>query len=118
MLRIVLLLPFIFLLIVFALSNTQPVTLGIWPTDFSVEVPVSLAILVASGLFFFLGALFVWFGTVAARTRQRRSERRARALEAELAAQNPPQTIVGRSRSASAAKPVVTLPAIAGPARR
>jgi uncharacterized integral membrane protein len=84
MLRVLLLLPFLVLLIAFALSNPQPVPLGLWPTDFTVEVPVSIAILASSGLFFFLGALFVWFGTVAARGRHKRAERRAAALEAEL----------------------------------
>ncbi len=93
MLRFLLLLPFLILLIVFTLSNPQPVPLGLWPTDFTLEVPVSLAILIASGLFFFLGALFVWFGTVAARRRHRRAERRAAALEAQLKAHTAPPTI-------------------------
>ncbi len=107
MLRFIILLPFLILLIAFALSNPQPVPLGLWPTDFSVEVPVSIAILVSSGLFFFLGALFVWFGSVAARTRHRRAERRARALEAELKTHTspPPRPIVrsGSTRPALAA---------------
>ena len=107
MLRVIILLPFLILLVVFALSNPQQVPLGIWPTDYSIEVPVSLAILVASGLFFFLGALLVWFGSVAARQRHRRAERRAAALEAELKTLTTPPTITrpGVSR----------LPAIAGP---
>ncbi len=99
MLRFVILLPFLVLLIAFALSNPQPVSLGLWPTDVSVEVPVSLAILAASGLFFFLGALFVWFGTVAARNRHRRAERRAAALETELRTHVPlPPVVRGRAR--------------------
>ena len=99
MLRFLILLPFLVLLIAFALSNPQPVPLGLWPTDYSVEVPVSLAILASSGLFFFLGALFVWFGTVAARTRHRRAERRARVLETELKAHTkPPPIVLGTGR--------------------
>ena len=94
MLRFLILMPFLVLLIAFALSNPKPVPLGLWPTDYTVEVPVSLAILAASGLFFFLGALFVWFGTVAARTRHRSAERRARALETELKAHKQPAPIV------------------------
>jgi uncharacterized integral membrane protein len=85
MLRIVLLLPFLAVLVAFALSNTQPVQLRIWPLDFlSLEVPLSLAMLAGCALFFFLGALFVWFGSVAARGRAARAERRAAALEKEL----------------------------------
>jgi uncharacterized integral membrane protein len=88
MVRILILLPFLILLVAFALSNPQPVPLGIWPTDFTVELPVSIAVLVSSGVFFFLGALFIWFGAQGARGRARRAERRIAALEAELKARN------------------------------
>jgi len=97
MLRVLLLLPFLVLLVVFALSNPQPVPLGLWPTDYSLEVPVSIAILTASGVFFFLGALFVWFGSVAARTRHRRAEKRAAGLEAALRAHTAPPPISART---------------------
>jgi uncharacterized integral membrane protein len=84
MVRILILLPFLILLVAFALSNPQPVPLGLWPTDFTVELPVSIAVLSASGLFFFLGALFIWFGAQGARARARRAQKRIAALEAEL----------------------------------
>jgi uncharacterized integral membrane protein len=88
MVRILILLPFLILLVAFALSNTQPVNFGLWPTDFTVELPVSIAVLAASGLFFFLGALFIWFGAQGARARVRRADRRIAALEAELKARD------------------------------
>jgi uncharacterized integral membrane protein len=88
MLRILILLPFLILLVVFALSNPQPVPLGLWPTDFTVELPVSIAVLVASGVFFFLGALFIWFGAQGARAKARRAHKRIAALEAELKARD------------------------------
>jgi len=88
MVRILILLPFLLLLVAFALSNTQPVPLGLWPTDFTVELPVSIAVLAASGLFFFLGALFIWFGAQGARARARRAHKRIAALEAELKARD------------------------------
>jgi len=105
MLRTLLLLPFLVVLVAFALSNSQPVQLKIWPLDFySLEAPLSIAILVAGGLFFFLGALFVWFGSVAARGRAGRAERRAAALEAELKARSAtPVVPAGRSRAPVAA---------------
>ncbi len=110
MLRFLILLPFLIVLVAFALSNPQPVPLGLWPTDFSVEVPVSLAILASSGLFFFLGALFVWFGSVAARTRHRRSERRARALEAELKSHTTPPPITRPTNRPQVARPALAAP--------
>jgi uncharacterized integral membrane protein len=107
MLRILLLLPFLIVLVAFALSNQQTVTLGIWPTDLTVEAPLSISVLIAAGVFFFLGALFVWFGSVAARSRAARAERRAAALEAELKARTaapPPGTRMN-----------MVVPALAGP---
>jgi len=110
MVRTLLLLPFLIVLVAFALSNPQDVRLGIWPTDLSIEVPVSIAILVASALFFFLGALFVWFGSVAARTRAAKAERRAAALEAELKAHTAPPPITTSIARRGAAVPALAAP--------
>ena len=109
MLRVILLLPFLILLVAFALSNQQPVQLGLWPTDLSIEAPLSISVLIAAALFFFLGALFVWFGSVAARGRAARAERRAAALEAELKARPVPSVIT------PAARGQISVPALAGP---
>jgi uncharacterized integral membrane protein len=109
MLRAILFLPFLAVLVAFALSNPQTVQLRIWPLDFyTLEVPLSLAMLAASGFFFFLGALFVWFGSVAARGRAGRAERRAAALHAELKAREAPPAV---ARKAAAPR----VPAIAAP---
>jgi len=122
MLRALLLVPFLIVLVAFALSNPQHVQLALWPTDLSLEAPLSIAILVAAGIFFFLGALFVWFGTLAARGRARRAERRAAVLEAELRAHHapPPRTARPAPAPARLDLPVITqarpvTPAIAGP---
>ena len=111
MLRALLLLPFLLVLVAFALSNQQPVQIALWPTDFTVEAPLSIAVLIASGVFFFLGALFVWSGSLAARNRAARAEKRARALESELLAR---EKAVPVSRTATATTPA--LPALASPA--
>jgi len=84
--RILLAIPLIFVLIVFALSNKQTVELGLWPTDISIELPVSIAVLGIAGLFFLFGALVAWGGTMAERNRRRRAEAAVRQLEAQLAA--------------------------------
>jgi uncharacterized integral membrane protein len=109
MVRTLLLMPFLIVLVAFALSNPQPVQLKIWPLDFyTIEAPLSIAILLAGGVFFFLGALFVWFGSVAARGRAGRAERRAAALEAELKAHLSPPPITARG-------PRQSVPALAAP---
>ena len=41
----IVLFPVLLILVVFALSNPQPVQLGFWPTDFALQAPLSLAVL-------------------------------------------------------------------------
>jgi uncharacterized integral membrane protein len=84
LLRLVLLFPVLLILVVFALSNPQPVHLGFWPTDYAVQAPLSIAVLVGMGIAFLVGALIVWFSAIAARMRARNAERRIRLLEAEV----------------------------------
>ncbi len=84
--RILLAIPLIFILIVFALSNKQVVDLGLWPTDIQIELPVSIAVLGIAGLFFLFGALVAWGGTLVERNRRHRAEATIRQLEAQLAA--------------------------------
>jgi putative membrane protein len=71
-------------LVVFALSNTEVVRLGLWPMDYGLEVHLSIAILVAMAIAFLLGALVVWFSALAQRRRARHAERLVRMLEAQV----------------------------------
>ncbi len=83
--RLIISLPLLLLLVLFALSNTQPARLGLWPTDFQLEVPLSLAMLVAMAGAFLAGALIVWLGGLGQRRRAREAEHNIRLLEAQLA---------------------------------
>lgn len=71
-------------LVLFALSNTEVVRLGLWPTDYGIDVHLSLAILIAMAIAFLLGALVVWFAELSQRRRARRAERTVRQLEAQV----------------------------------
>jgi putative membrane protein len=73
-------------LALFALSNTEIVRLGMWPTDYSLEVHLSLAILIAMAVAFLLGAMVVWISELSQRRRARRAERTVRLLEAQIEA--------------------------------
>lgn len=108
MLRALLLFPFLVVLVAFALSNPQPVTLGLWPTDLTLEAPLSLATLVIAGVFFLLGAVVVWLPGLGHRIRARRAERRARSLSEEIAARDKAEA-AGRGARAGQAR-------LAGPA--
>jgi len=77
--------PLLLLLVLFALTNRTPVRLGLWPTDFVAEVPLSLVMLLAMGLAFLLGGLCVWFSALAQRARARRAEAQVRLLDEQLA---------------------------------
>ena len=83
--RFLIAVPLLLLLVLFALSNRAPVPLRLWPTDFAIEVPLSLAVLLAMGLAFLLGGLFVWFSALAQRARARHAEAQVRLLDEQLA---------------------------------
>jgi lipopolysaccharide assembly protein A len=76
------------LLALFAGSNRELVTLSLWPTDFSMTLPLSLAVLGAAGLAFPCGGLLVWIGTIRQRRQLRRTEEAVRLLEDQIRALN------------------------------
>jgi lipopolysaccharide assembly protein A len=82
--RLLIALPFLLLLVLFALSNTQAVHLGLWPTDYRLEVPLSAAVLVAMAIAFVLGALLMWISELGQRRRARRAEQTVRMLEEQV----------------------------------
>ncbi len=103
MIRLLLALPVLVILVAFALSNQQVVRLGLWPTDIQVDAPLSIAVLVAAGVFFIMGALMTWTASLSAAGRARRAERTVRHLETQAAAQRAQPT-------ARAGTGLVTLP--------
>ncbi len=82
--RLLIAAPFLLILALFALSNTAPVHLTLWPTDFVLEMPLSLAILAAMAIAFLLGGAVVWINELGQRRRARREEETVRLLEAQV----------------------------------
>jgi lipopolysaccharide assembly protein A len=82
--RLLIALPFLLILVVFALSNTTPVRLTLWPTDYSLELPLSVTVLGAMAIAFFFGGALVWLSELAQRRRARRAEHTVRLLEAQV----------------------------------
>ena len=87
--------PFLLVLVIFALSNRSTVQIGMWPTDLSLVVPLSLAVLAAGALFFVLGAIVVGLSSIGQRRRGRRAENRVRLLEREVESLRPRPTLPG-----------------------
>jgi uncharacterized integral membrane protein len=77
-------LPLLLLLVSFALSNSADVRLGLWPTDFALELPLSLVVLGAMAVALLAGALLVWISELALRRRARHAEQTIRLLEAQV----------------------------------
>lgn len=97
MIRILISIPLLIVLIAFALSNQQSVRLGLWPTDIQVDVPLSVAVLIAAAIFFVVGAFLTWTSAVAMRARARRAERQVRDLRSQLEAMRQMQLDAQRS---------------------
>ena len=77
--------PFLVVMVVFALSNRDPVSLSLFPTDISVEMPLSLAILAGMGIGFFLGGFRVWTASFRHRRAASKAEETIRLMETKLA---------------------------------
>jgi len=82
--RLLIGLPLLLVLVLFALSNTGPVRLQLWPTDYALELPLSLAVLGAMAIAFLAGGIVVWISELAQRRRARHAEQTVRLLEAQV----------------------------------
>ncbi len=82
--RLLIGLPLLLLLVLFALSNRQPVSLHVWPTDYTATLPLSLAVLGSMAIAFLAGGLLVWVSELVQRRRARQAERTVQLLEAQV----------------------------------
>jgi uncharacterized integral membrane protein len=92
-------------LALFAVSNRDAVSFGLWPLPFVLELPLYLVVVAASLIGFVAGALCAWIAGRHGRREGRRRGRRIAALERELAAtqaqlpgagENAPPRLVAR----------------------
>ena len=73
-------------LAVFAVSNRESVTLGLWPVPFLVEIPLYVAMLAALAVGFVLGEVTAWISGRRRRREGRQRRRQLASLEGELRA--------------------------------
>ncbi len=83
MLRLIILLPFLILLVVFVLLNQTPGTMEL--PYFSWQSSTGVIALITAVLFFLVGALMAWFSELRQRRRARRAEQQIRGLETQIA---------------------------------
>ena len=72
------------ILILFAISNREPVSVGLWPLPALVELPLYLVLLGTLLVGFLVGELSGWIGGWRWRREARRSRERIAMLEREL----------------------------------
>lgn len=76
--------PLTIFAVLFAISNGDDITLGLWPFDAKYTTPTYLFGLVMLGGGFFLGALFIWLLSQKTRLRLWQESRKTARLEKEL----------------------------------
>lgn len=90
--------PLLLLLVLFALSNMEPVMLDLFPFgELPFQPPLSLALLTALGIGFLLGGLRVRIAEYRHRRAARQAEDAVRLLEAKHRETQPGQALVSRS---------------------
>jgi lipopolysaccharide assembly protein A len=77
--------PLGILLVLFAVSNRGPVSVGIWPFTESITAPAFVVALVPFALGLVLGAAFAGLGTMRAHWRHRGAARKVRRMEEQMA---------------------------------
>ena len=82
--RLLIAVPFLAALVIFVLSNREPVTIGFWPTDIRWDMPLSVALLIAAAAALVVGAVMVWISELRQRRRAHHAEVTARRLEEQV----------------------------------
>lgn len=76
-------LPFVFAIVVFALSNRGKTDLGLWPLLDPTPIPVYAVVLTAAVIGFLAGGIYAWVSGGKHRRQVRGHRRQARLLEKE-----------------------------------
>lgn len=77
-------LPLAIIIAIFAVNNREVVDISLWPTPFTVGIPVYLLILGNLGLGLLLGALLMWLGAVPLRVRLHNRDLEIRSLKRDI----------------------------------
>ncbi|MEO1249254.1 MAG: LapA family protein [Pseudomonadota bacterium] len=78
-------LPLMMVIVLFAISNREPVTLSIWPLAAERQAPLYLVILIVAVAGFIVGAVFTWVLGLGARLQAARDRRKLAGLNQEQA---------------------------------
>lgn len=73
------------LVVLFVVSNTAPVAIGLWPFDARLVLPLAVAVLAVAAVAFLFGAAVAWAAGRPHRAKAKRLERSVEVLQAEVA---------------------------------
>lgn len=103
--------PIVILVVLFAVSNLEQITLRLRPFPFDLTIPIWLLTLIELFVGFLLGAIVTWIGDRRRRRETRQLARRVSELEQSLAAARKQAGEVEKKLGELRAQP--TLPAVA-----
>jgi uncharacterized integral membrane protein len=83
-LRLVIAMAVLLVLMIFVLSNREPVTIGFWPTEMRWDTPLSLALLIVAVVALVAGGAIVWISEFGRCRRVRQAEAAVRLLEEQV----------------------------------
>ena len=75
--------PLLVIAALFAISNREPVAVGLWPFFDGVTMPLFVALIGTLYIGFVLGAVVAWWGSASTRAKARNEARRAEQLRRE-----------------------------------
>lgn len=101
-------LPIAAIVVLFAVSNRELMSVGLWPFTDGIEAPAYVVGLIPLAIGLLLGAGFAAIGTMRARLRHRAERRKVRAMERNLAE-------LRASAATSPAHPAISAPAAPPP---
>lgn len=76
--------PLLVVVIVFAISNSQEISISLWPLPFMIEMPFYLSILIVGFVFFLFGGMIAWLPHVGVRHKLKITQKRVKDLEEDL----------------------------------
>ena len=77
-----------FLVVLFSITNREPVALDLWPLPLGIDVPIYAVVIATAVIGFIAGGIVAWFSGGRARRRARQASRRAHNLEKDLSTLN------------------------------
>lgn len=75
---------FITIIVIFSISNNHLINISFWPFAFKLQMPLYLAIILISFIFFLIGALLIYIPGIGTKLKLKNANKRIKDLEKEI----------------------------------